>query len=209
MAKKLTLISAIAVAVLVQLYGYVGTVTARQLADDSQYSSDINSCTDDTLLAHPTNCNAFLQCVHGFLTEKLCPDNLHFNELAQWCDYPENVNCVIVPKEETTVMTFTTEPTITKPQPGKPDRTEIACNFNINVFTEFAQGCRHEFSTGTGYGYLKFFPLNAMAETNADGTMEVKILVRAGQDAHIQLSPDNTWHPLANPPIEIGKMTLQ
>ncbi|XP_050563752.1 peritrophin-1-like [Spodoptera frugiperda] len=45
------------------------------------------------LLRHPTDCNAFYHCVWGTPVLRRCPDNLHFNERFQVCDWPWNSSC--------------------------------------------------------------------------------------------------------------------
>lgn len=45
------------------------------------------------MLVNPNNCNAYVTCLGGHAFEQFCQEDLHFDQIKQMCDYPENVNC--------------------------------------------------------------------------------------------------------------------
>ena len=48
----------------------------------------------DGIHAHETNCNMFYQCNAGHRYEdQSCPEGLLYNPEAEYCDWPENVDC--------------------------------------------------------------------------------------------------------------------
>ena len=52
-------------------------------------------CSDKTdgLYAHDKSCSLYYQCHQGTTYEMDCPPGLHFNEKAQYCDWPASANC--------------------------------------------------------------------------------------------------------------------
>lgn len=71
----------------------------------------INYCIQGEMKSHPTNCNAYLECVHDGFMERYCRAHLHFNEVMQYCDYPYNVNCSSEETEPEGPTTIPTAPT--------------------------------------------------------------------------------------------------
>lgn len=43
---------------------------------------------------HPYKCAQFIECNNGEYRVVDCIDGLHFNPSVQFCDFPDNVNCV-------------------------------------------------------------------------------------------------------------------
>jgi len=53
----------------------------------------VDACPDG-IYQVPCDCGSFYHCTHGNALEPMaCPAGLHFNEAAQYCDWPENVTC--------------------------------------------------------------------------------------------------------------------
>jgi len=52
-------------------------------------------CRGQVFHAHPTNCNRFFMCLDEILWEHECPSNLHWNQLRNACDLPENARCLV------------------------------------------------------------------------------------------------------------------
>lgn len=48
---------------------------------------------ESATLPHP-NCEYFYKCANGDAVEIKCNDDLEWNQIEQYCDYPENANCV-------------------------------------------------------------------------------------------------------------------
>ncbi|KAG6441555.1 hypothetical protein O3G_MSEX001893 [Manduca sexta] len=59
-----------------------------------------NEESEDVLLAHKY-CNKFYQCANHEPVQRICPRGLYFSSEAQFCDWPEKVDCGdrIIPKE--------------------------------------------------------------------------------------------------------------
>lgn len=72
-------------------------------ADIAQFSE---TCKNGDLYPNPSNCGAFYSCAHGVLVEMPCPAGLHFNTVANWCDYPALANCLVT---TTPTLASTTE----------------------------------------------------------------------------------------------------
>jgi len=65
---------------------------ARRPAPCDNYH--VSKCSYKDLLAHPLDCNKFLQCSNGHEFIHECQTDLVFNVEKQICDYIENVpNC--------------------------------------------------------------------------------------------------------------------
>lgn len=45
-------------------------------------------------LPHPIDCHKFYKCYKGQKHEMECPSDLHWNIEKDYCDYPEQANCV-------------------------------------------------------------------------------------------------------------------
>jgi len=41
------------------------------------------------------SCTQFIRCINGYATQDVCQNGLHFNNVSQQCDFPENTNCQI------------------------------------------------------------------------------------------------------------------
>lgn len=77
-------------------------------------------CRGQVFHAHPTDCNRFFMCVNEILWEHNCPNNLHWNQLANACDLPQNARCLANPTNPppTNPPTgFPTEPSLVPPTP--------------------------------------------------------------------------------------------
>lgn len=46
---------------------------------------------------HPSDCSKFLTCNSGALIEQQCPTGTYWNDVIKACDFPENVNCSLLP----------------------------------------------------------------------------------------------------------------
>uniref|UniRef100_A0A1B0B3L6 Chitin-binding type-2 domain-containing protein n=1 Tax=Glossina palpalis gambiensis TaxID=67801 RepID=A0A1B0B3L6_9MUSC len=46
------------------------------------------------MLPHPNDCRRYYICTYGLAKVQWCPDNLHWNALANRCDNPEVAKCV-------------------------------------------------------------------------------------------------------------------
>ncbi|KAJ8970742.1 hypothetical protein NQ317_007998 [Molorchus minor] len=49
--------------------------------------------SDGTLIANPSDCSKFYECVGGIAIDEQCPSDLKWNTAAQTCDFAENVDC--------------------------------------------------------------------------------------------------------------------
>ena len=72
---------------------------------------------------HPLDCRKFVDCWDGRVLEKLCPHNLVFSDLGDFCDYREYVECgtrpiLGDPPQQPTMPPTTTTP---KPLPSPPE----------------------------------------------------------------------------------------
>ncbi|CAG0900989.1 unnamed protein product [Darwinula stevensoni] len=52
-----------------------------------------NPETEDEYFSHPEDCGSFCGCHMGTAYYYICPDELVFNEEAEYCDWPANVEC--------------------------------------------------------------------------------------------------------------------
>jgi len=57
------------------------------------YGFENGDCPEGLNQPFPEDCAKFYQCHEGQLTEKLCPEGLHFNSRNLMCDWPANANC--------------------------------------------------------------------------------------------------------------------
>ncbi|GJQ81034.1 hypothetical protein Trydic_g21843 [Trypoxylus dichotomus] len=60
------------------------------------------NCPDDSqsFFAHPRACEKFIECNNGIARELNCIEGLQFNPEVGFCDFPDNVVCVIEESEE-------------------------------------------------------------------------------------------------------------
>lgn len=49
---------------------------------------------------HPTDCDKYLQCLHGRYGARECSDGLHWNEDKESCDFPWKAGCVSYDAEQ-------------------------------------------------------------------------------------------------------------
>merc|ERR1711957_181099 len=69
------------------IFALYGTSTAASVAPKEA------ACADG-IHAHETSCNMYYQCANGHQYEdQLCPPGLMYNSEAEYCDYPDNVDC--------------------------------------------------------------------------------------------------------------------
>lgn len=54
-------------------------------------------CRGQVFHAHPYDCNRFFMCLDEVLWEHRCPSSLHWNQLVNACDLPENARCLVGP----------------------------------------------------------------------------------------------------------------
>jgi hypothetical protein len=54
-----------------------------------------NACDLAVQVPFPGDCTKFCKCEHLGAQEFDCPGGLHFNEVLQLCDWPENAGCTV------------------------------------------------------------------------------------------------------------------
>ncbi|XP_059468477.1 peritrophin-1-like [Neocloeon triangulifer] len=54
-----------------------------------------NACDLSVLVPFPGDCTKFCQCEYGGAKEFDCPGGLHFNEILQICDWPNQAQCTV------------------------------------------------------------------------------------------------------------------
>lgn len=47
------------------------------------------------MLKHETDCNKFYKCDGNMAVTMKCPKDLHWNDAAKHCDFPENARCTV------------------------------------------------------------------------------------------------------------------
>lgn len=52
-------------------------------------------CRGQVFHAHPTDCTRFFLCVSDVLWPHQCPSDLHWNQLRNVCDFPEDAGCIV------------------------------------------------------------------------------------------------------------------
>lgn len=77
-------------------------------------------CRGQVFHAHPYDCNRFFMCMDEVLWEHRCPSSLHWNQLVNACDLPENARCLVGPGPGPTTPTapptgIPTEPSLIPP----------------------------------------------------------------------------------------------
>jgi len=70
--------------------GTTPNITSSTATPSESKCSDSNQ---PATLPHP-NCNYFYKCSYGYTYEIKCQDGLVWNQIHEYCDYPENANCV-------------------------------------------------------------------------------------------------------------------
>jgi len=79
---------------------------------------DTPVCRGQVFHAHPTDCTRFFICLDEVLWAHQCPSNLHWNQLLNACDKPENARCLAQPTQSPTTQAptdFPTEPSLIPP----------------------------------------------------------------------------------------------
>ncbi|OXA44536.1 putative chitinase 3 [Folsomia candida] len=73
------------------------STTTTQLPISTTINPDIFTCTDkpDGMYPHPYDCEKFINCNAGNLTEFRCPAPLIFDPVTRRCELPELVDCEI------------------------------------------------------------------------------------------------------------------
>ncbi|XP_052860769.1 peritrophin-1-like [Anopheles cruzii] len=61
------------------------------------------------LLPHPTDCDKFVICSHGFEVTSKCPPGLEWNDRRKQCDYPSEAQCVPQDGSSSTVIAATAD----------------------------------------------------------------------------------------------------
>jgi hypothetical protein len=80
-------------------------------------------CRGQVFHAHPTDCTRFFMCMDEVLWEHQCPSDLHWNQIRNACDRPENAGCIVRPPGGSTTPPGTPFPPGTEP-PLFPPTTE-------------------------------------------------------------------------------------
>nr|ACN62985.1 peritrophin [Popillia japonica] len=104
----------------IYLFAFVACVASAiefQCPDNSQ-----------TFYKHPKSCEKFIECNHGMAEEVDCFAGTYFNPLTNYCDFPENVECIIEESVE-----------IPEPEPEpQPDNGPVGtCPDNNDGFVAF------------------------------------------------------------------------
>jgi hypothetical protein len=79
---------------------------------------DTPVCRGQVFHAHPVDCTRFFICLDEILWPHECPSNLHWNQLRNACDLPENARCLANPTQPPGPTQPPTEPTEPPTEPS-------------------------------------------------------------------------------------------
>lgn len=103
--------------------------------------------------AHPTECTKYIECVEGFPYEFTCPNGLHFNPVAEACDYPESAGCKATSSGHFGGETKTSVESTTNDDGRPPVTNDPICPDNGIVFLPNPENCTSFFECVEGNKY--------------------------------------------------------